>query len=520
MKLSGSNVSRRKLLGGLALGSSVFAGAALAGCGDTQIVEKEVVRLVAQEVPVEKVVTQIVERERVVEKEVAVEVEKVVTQTVKEVVVQEKVVTQVVEKVVTAAPMAPKAVTIRFQDWGGDYAELVETQGAPAFTAQFPHITVQYEAYASGWQQKTLTAMVAGTAPHILHVFGSTTKLFADRGQLANLTPFVKRDFTQETIDDFQKPQWDAMVLPGTDIRFALPKHLWMGVLLFNKQMFDEAGVEYPTVDWGRPEYDEALIKLTRKEGDQVVQWGGAIPATSYDRVVHHVRAFGGNMVDPDDPTRTIPAFDQPEALDALEWIRTRMWDENTLIQPPQAAGKNNYALLMEGLAATIEEGVSWLFRLADGTDIPWDIAHHPSGPVLRAAHMSSNGWSIYRGVFEQGVEEETWELMKYLTSPDWQRIMLTGKSRAIVPARKSVLPFYVTNTRALDPKMNDINLELIPEAVQLGYHSPAEFEHFWNQTAAWEVLGPVFDQIFVSGNTSVDELKNVVEDVMKSQED
>ena len=505
-----SRISRRNVLRALAVGGSVAAGVAvMAGCGETQIVTEKVVEVVTKEVPVERVVTQIVREE------VLVEVEKVVTKTVKEVVVQEKVVTKIVE---AATPMA-KAVTIRFQDWGGDYAELVEKQGAPAFTSTHPNITVKYEAYASGWQQKTLTAMVAGTAPHILHVFGSTTKMFADRGQLANLTPFVKRDFTQEVIDDFQKPQWDAMVLPGTDIRFALPKHLWMGVLLYNKQMFEEAGVEFPTVDWGRPEYDEALIKLTRKDGDKIVHWGGAIPATSYDRVVHHVRAFGGNMVDPDDSTRITPAFDQPEALDALEWIRKRMWDDNTIVQNPQAAGKNNYALLMEGLAATIEEGVSWLFRLADGTDLPWDIAHHPAGPVLRDAHMSSNGWSIYRGVFEQGVAEETWELMRYLTSPEWQKIMLRGKSRAIVPARKSVLPFYVQNTRALDPKMANINLELIPEAVNLGYHTPAEFEHFKNQTAAWEVIGPVFDQIFVSGNTPVDALKNITEDVMKSQE-
>ena len=446
--------------------------------------------------------------------EVEVEVEKIVEKTV--------LVEKIVEKIVTVQAAAPqaKAVTIRFQDWGGDYAELVEKEGAPEFKALNPNLSIKYEAYASGWQQKTLTAMVAGTAPHIFHVFGSTTKLFADRGQLANLTPFVKRDFTQEIIDDFQKSQWDAMTLAGTDFRFAVPKHLWMGVLLFNKAIFDEAGVGYPSIDWGLPEYEEALERLNKVEDGKPVRWGGAIPATSYDRVVHHVVAFGGNMVDPDDPTRTTPAYDQPAALDALEWIRTRQWDTNTLVRTPQAAGKNNYALLMEELAGTIEEGVSWLFRLADGTDVPWDIAHHPKGSVSREAHMSTNGWSMFRGVYEEGIADEAWELMKYLTSPAWQRIMLKGKTRAIVPARKSVLPFYIENTRSLDPKMQNINLELIPEAVKMGYHTAAETEHFKNQTAAWEVLAPVFDQIFVSGNTPVDALKNTVEDVMKSQED
>ncbi len=80
---------RRDILRIGALGVSGAAAAALAGCGETQIVEREVVKVVTQEVPVEKVVTQIVEKERVIEKEVAVEVEKVVTQIVERIVTQE-----------------------------------------------------------------------------------------------------------------------------------------------------------------------------------------------------------------------------------------------------------------------------------------------------------------------------------------------------------------------------------------------------------------------------------------------
>ena len=78
------------------------AGLALtfASCGETQVVEKEVVKVVTQQVPVEKVVTQIVERAKVVEKEVPVEVQKVVTRVVEKAVIQEKVVTKVVTQVV------------------------------------------------------------------------------------------------------------------------------------------------------------------------------------------------------------------------------------------------------------------------------------------------------------------------------------------------------------------------------------------------------------------------------------
>ena len=70
----GNTLSRRRLLRlGLMGGVGI---AALAGCGETQVVEREVVTVVTQEVPVERIVTQ------VVEKQVPVEVEKVVIREV------------------------------------------------------------------------------------------------------------------------------------------------------------------------------------------------------------------------------------------------------------------------------------------------------------------------------------------------------------------------------------------------------------------------------------------------------
>src|SRR3990172_10654349 len=89
-------ITRRKLVRiGILGGAGLAAAAALAGCGEAQIVEKEVVKVVTQEVPVEKIVTQIVEKEKIVEK--------VVTQIVE----KEKI----VEKLVTAAPVKPKLAT-------------------------------------------------------------------------------------------------------------------------------------------------------------------------------------------------------------------------------------------------------------------------------------------------------------------------------------------------------------------------------------------------------------------------
>jgi multiple sugar transport system substrate-binding protein len=398
-----------------------------------------------------------------------------------------------------AAP-APgaKPVTLLFQDWPGDFMDMVKNTAVPAFQARNPHITVNYVAYTGDWVPKTLAEMIAGTAPDVLHVFGTTTREFADRGQLLDLNPLVRKDFKPADINDFHKAQWEAMVLPNTDVRFALPKHLWMGFLIYDREAFEEAGVKLPDQTWGREEYHAALLRLTRKGGGSNDRWGGYIPGTSYDRVYTHVLGDGGRMVDEKDKTKA--RFAEPAALGAFEWIRNRVWDQNLLIQRGQYDKEDSYTLLSQGRVAMIEEGTSFMYWLAENMKRRWDIMHVPKDSKSRVAHLSSNAYSIYSGVKARSSQDASWTFMRFLASPEYQSMMLQAKSRAIVPARKSVLTDYVKTMRGLDGRLANVRLELIQEAMEMNYHHAVEAESFQNQPAAFEVLGPALRQIFEQG--------------------
>jgi ABC-type glycerol-3-phosphate transport system substrate-binding protein len=391
-----------------------------------------------------------------------------------------------------------KPVELRLQDWPGDFMDMVQGTAIPAFQAKYPHLTVTYTSYSGDWVPKTLAEMVAGTAPDVLHVFGSTTREFADRNQLLNLTPLVKRDFKAADIAEFQKAQWDAMVLPGSDFRYAIPKHLWMGFLIYDREAFEESGVRLPDKNWGRDEYANALSRLTRKGAGQNDRWGGFIPATSYDRVYTHVLGDGGRMVDEKDKTK--PRFAEPAALGAFEWIRSRMWDQNVLIQRGQYDREDSYTLLSQGRVAMIEEGTSFFYWLAENMKRRWDIMHLPKDSKQRVAHLSSNAYSTYAGVEQRGSKDASWTLMRFLASPEYQRMMLQAKSRAIVPALKSVLPEYVKTMRGIDPRLSSVRLELVQEAIEMGYHHASEPESFQNQPAALQALQPALRQVFESG--------------------
>jgi len=410
-----------------------------------------------------------------------------------------------------------KPVTLRFQDWPGDFQDMVEKVAIPAFQAKNPNITVTYTPYVGDWVPKTLAEMIAGTAPDVLHVFSTTTREFADRNQLLNLTPLVKKDFKPADVADFHKAQWDSVVMPSNpDYRFALPKHLWMGFLYYDKEAFDEAGVKYPDKNWGRDEYASAMQRLTRKGTGQTDRFGGYIPATSYDRVYTHVLGDGGHMIDPKDITKA--KFSEPAALGAFEWIRSLMWDRNVLIQRGQYDKEDSYTLFWQGRVAMIEEGTSFFYNVAENMKHKWDIMHLPRDSKDRAAHLSSNAYSIFSGVEQRGSKDASWTFMKFLAGPDYQRMMLQAKSRAIVPARKAVLPEYVKTMRSIDPRLNDVHIELIEEAIGMGYHHAVEAESFQNQVAAQDVLLPALKKIFDDGNAPVSSLKEVAPQVEQSE--
>lgn len=411
---------------------------------------------------------------------------------------------------------AKRPVTLLLQDWPGDFLDMVEGVAAPAFQARHPHITVKYTAYTGDWVPKTLAEMIAGTAPDVLHVFGTTSREFADRGQLLNLTPLVKRDLKPADVNDFPRAQWDALVLPGGDVRFALPKHLWMGFLIFDRDAFNEAGLKPPDRSWGREEYLNAMVRLTRQGGGGNDRWGGYIPATSYDRISTHVLGDGGAMVDPKDPTKA--RFHEPPALAAFEWVRARMWDQNVLVQRGQYDREDSYTLLSQGRVAMIEEGTSFFYWLAENVKRKWDITHLPRDSKERVATLSSNAYATYAGVEQRGSKDAAWELQRFLAGPEYQRMMLQARSRAIVPSRKSVLPEYVKTMRGLDARLADVRLETVQEALEMGYHQANEPQQFRNQAAAWTVLQPALRKVFDEGRTPVSTLRETAREVEQSQ--
>jgi multiple sugar transport system substrate-binding protein len=400
----------------------------------------------------------------------------------------------------TAPPAAAKApaaaVSVRVQDWAGDWA----TVAAPLFSdlmQKRTDIKIVYEPYQEGWIEKTMAAMVAGDAADVIHVWSDNAAQFASRGQLQNLESMFQETYTKDQQKDFHAFQIQGFFRDG--FRYAMPKHVWLGILYYSKDAFDQAKVSYPSKDWTYDDYSAALEKLTTRDGNKVTRWGGYMPVWSFDRLLPKIQAFGGHAADAQ--THTLSLLGEKPAQDALEWVRSRMWDKNSVAQQMQVDKKDGYDSLINGLVAMAEEGTSQIVKVAKNMKVNWDIALHPKGPAARVALGSTNGYAIYKGTSTRGNAKAAWDVIQFMTTPDFQRAMLKAESRTIVPSRKSAVPDFIANLKKLQPALEKVNLDIIKEGLDTDYALATDPEMFKNHPAAMEIIQPALDKLFLVGD-------------------
>jgi len=167
---------------------------------------------------------------------------------------------------VAAKPTAAKAVELRWQTPGGASYPKITERTLAAWAKDHLNYKISPEPSEDDPFEKTFTEMAAGTAPDILQGWGEYFWMYASKHQLANINDFVK-DMDKKDLDDFMEWQWKSFQIPHTAFRFGMPRYVNMIVLYYNKQAFNEAKLDYPTEKWNHDNYQEALLKLTVKEG-------------------------------------------------------------------------------------------------------------------------------------------------------------------------------------------------------------------------------------------------------------
>ena len=342
----------------------------------------------------------------------------------------EKVVEKVVEKIVEV-PAQPPAAPQPAKTAGPttvvmDYrSEAWLPEAVKMFTDREPNIKV--ELVAGAGYEKLLILIASNELGDVIwssSSLGSYLKL-AWWDWFMDLDPLIKRD--KFDIDDFIPRAIATAHLPKDNKLWGLPNEMHTaGVALFyNENMFDDAGLKYPSPDWSFDDLTEAARKLTNSEKNQF----GVQFRTAYWTLICILRGFGGEWLDPPTLGKEV-AFDRPQAMQAWQYLYDLRHKER--VHPVEGKDEASFTDGNIGMHQLHQAGIRMANDIGDRFRMGATVI--PKGPAgVRGSQVHLGLWAI--GAKTQ-VTEAAWKLTQWMCSKE---IGLFGSGRYFIPgARKS----------------------------------------------------------------------------------
>lgn len=267
----------------------------------------------------------------------------------------------------------------------------------------------------------------------------------AASGLLAPLDPFLKSEGKgiSNIVPVLLKPlQWKGQ-------QYGLPVGASGVIMMYNWQLFDEAGVAYPPKVWDDPgwtfeRFVSSLKKLTKQSAEGTIrQFGLAGPP--WDSWITLPLSWGSDWVDLD--ARKFLG-DHPKTLRALQDFQDLGWVHHVMPQSGETGGGRtgflNGKVAMAGLG-------TWDLAPIAAAGVPMTMSPWFSVDNARpAGHIYPDGLVILRDAPNR---EEAWEFLKFICmDPQGNALRTSGVS---VPGVSAVGVNWMREQSAAHPRMN-----------------------------------------------------------------
>jgi len=379
------------------------------------------------------------------------------------------------------------AIPIKVTFWGSPEEVDIITHSIEGWQKAHAGIKVIFEHTPyTGYDSKILTRIAGGAAPDIITTEVNYFVTFASKGVLEDLTPFANQDAEFRTADFF--PQIIDRFTVGGKL-FAVPRDVApFACVFYNKELFDEAGIPYPTDDWTWDDLLRLARALTKKDpSGRTVQYG--FYGWAWQNFVY---GNGGALVDDvKHPTRTRIA--DPKSIAGLQFYADL---PNLYHVAPTPTALSNLGMGVDmmfasGRLAMFLSGI-WETPLLRNYKFKWDVVMFPKNREgIRAFGTGGSGYAI---LHSSKHKKEAWEVIKALTSEEGQaRLAERGLAQ---PARIAVAQSGYWATHPAPPA----NKAMLNEAVQYIVFDP--FEPHWREIED-KYLVPAFELVFTGKKTA-----------------
>lgn len=390
-------------------------------------------------------------------------------------------------------------VEIKVAFWGSPDEVSIITGVVDKWQKDHPDIIVRMEHTPyRGYVDKLLTRIAGRSSPDIICTEVDLFVTFQSKDVLLDLTPYIAKD-PELNIKEFYPKIIDRFTVNGK--LYAIPRDTApYACVYYNKKLFDEAKVPYPTDDWNVFDLLDKAKKLTKFDEDgRVTQYG--FYAWAWPNFVY---VFGGGLVDDvKNPTKCI--LDSKESLAGIEFYSDLI---NKYRVHPSSTAMTNLAMgvqgmFMTGRLAMFASGIWETPGLRKINDFEWDVAMFPKGPDgLRAFGTGGSGYCILK---DSKHPAEAFEVIKALSGRAGETMLAdTGLAQ---PAIIDIAEGEHWSLNNNPPK----NKKMLDEAMKYVVYEP--FHPAWRE--AEEVyINPELDLVFNGKKTAQEAVSSFIDQV------
>jgi multiple sugar transport system substrate-binding protein len=313
-----------------------------------------------------------------------------------------------------AAKKSDTPSEIEFMGWGGDTEKAVFQKLVDSYMKQYPNKKVKYTVVPPGeYYQKLDTLIAAKKTPDVFYAGGAQFNKMVNSGTLLNLEQMLKSSGTVDQANVWKQAldryRFDGKMVGQGDL-YGLPKDVGPWAFAYNKDLFDKAGLKYPSAKPGEYTWTQMIAdakKLTSmNDRGKIDQFG--VAGYSLESAVW---ANGADFIDYKTGKVTI---DTPEFVEALQFVADLSLVHKVSLTPDDEKAQNAYARFTAGKVGMFPMG-PWDQPGFWKLPFKWDIAAWPASPKTgkTATWLGSLGFVVSKNT---KYPEDAFNLASYLS--------------------------------------------------------------------------------------------------------
>ena len=393
---------------------------------------------------------------------------------------------------------------LKFQIW--DVAQRDSMQAiCDAYTAKNPDVTIEVQ--VTSWNEywtKLEAAAESNTMPDIFWMHTNQILYYSDFGMLADVT-----DLYNDVEADYYQNHFSEISIgnaQGSNGRmYGVPKDKDNIFLVYNKEMFDAAGVAYPDENWTWDDLTAASAQIYDKTGkygfmayndDQMGYWSFVYQA-------------GGCILTED---KTKAGFDQPGTKKGMEFyvgMQDNDWCPKQTYFAETAPGTAFFsevgAMYVEGNWELMNKCIN--FPNMDGK---WDIAPMPKcpDPVSGDGRATISNGLCYSTAAHGKTRDIALDVIKFFGTEEAQ-LLASSYGAAISAYNGTEQPYF----DAFDKAGYDINVEIVMDQFEYGVQNV-------NNAAKPKWKSPVLDELnkVYNGQQSLDSAMANIQNIIDTE--